>query len=123
MPSRIDSWLGTSTPLAAYDDHDPAIDAAIIVADKPTSIVITRYSGATPATLAAQSVRLEWQGGDRQVQGPGGVTYSIDALVLAGAGGDLQSGDTFKAAGRQYRIVALIAGLTDEVQAYATVVS
>jgi len=123
MPN-IDAWLTNAPPLTAWlSDTDMAVDTAILIADKPTSIVVVR--GAT--TLDAQTVRLETLGGDKTVQTPGGVTHSINALVLGYTGHptitttNLLPGDRFAVAGVMYEVIMLMPALTTTLQALCTV--
>lgn len=120
MPT-LDAWLGNSFPLSAWrDDHDPAVDTAAVIADKSTSITVSRAG----ATLAAQTVRLEALGGNRQVQTSGGVTYQIDAVVIGYKGHatitdtNLRPQDRFAVGGVTYEVIMLAPGLADSLQAY-----
>lgn len=112
--TRALAWVGTSTKAA---------DQAAIIADKPTSIVVTR--GAT--TLAAQTVRIEEQRNSRQVQTPGGQVFQVDALVFGYydhatiANTDLKPGDRFAFRGVRYEILMLAPNTVGSVQAYARV--
>lgn len=123
--SRIDAWLGNSTPLAPWlDDHDQAVDEAIIISDKTTSIVVVR--GAT--TLSAQTVRIEGLNGNRQVQSSAGQVFQVDSIVFGYkshptiTATDLKPGDTFAANGVLYQVIMLVPGLVDSLQAYCQVV-
>ena len=124
MTSRVDSWLGSTMPLMTWlDDHDPAVDAALIISDKTTSITMVR--GAT--TLSAQTVRIEEARGNRQVQTAGGQVFQIDAIVFGYKGHptitstDIKPGDRFAVASVMYEVLMLAVGLVDGTQAYCRV--
>lgn len=122
--SRIDSWLGNAFPLTSWDDHNQAVDAALIISDATTSITVKR--GAT--TLSAQTVRIEDMSGRGRTWTSAGVVYEIDALIIGYKGHpslpdcDLKPGDRFAVEGALYEIVALIPGNPTSVQAYARTV-
>jgi hypothetical protein len=122
--SRIDAWSGNTFPLSAWtDDHDPGVDTALLIADKPTSITISRGA----STLSAQTVRIEEFRGQKQVQSSAGQVYNVDAVVLGHKGHptitdtDIKPGDRFAVAGVLFEVQMLVVGLADGVQAYARV--
>jgi len=123
MPS-VDAWTGNSFPLSDWlDDVDRGVDTARLIADKPTSITVVRGG----VEQAAQSVRIEGLGRPREVQTEGGQTAIADTLIIGYKGHptltdtDLQTGDRFAVGGVSYEIVAVLAGLSDCLQAYAKV--
>lgn len=115
---NIDSWLGESPALSEWTAGACSqADATRIVADKPTRVVVVRGA----KTFDPQTVRIEALGSPREVAGEGGQTALAEAVIIAGAGADLQRGDRFKAGGLAYEIVAMVPGLAGSVQAYARV--
>lgn len=124
--SRADAWSGNTWPLAPWlDDHDQAVDEALIISDKTTSIVVKR---GTASAMAAQTVRIEGLSGSRQAVSDTGDVFTIDAVVFGYAGHptiantDLKPGDRFDVASVFYEVVMLIPGLPDSLQAYCKVV-
>ena len=121
--SRIDTWLGSAFPLADWLDLDWAIDTALLIAEKPTSVVAVRSGTAQ----AAQTVRLETLSSPRQLLGSGGQTHQIDGMVLGYKGHPtiadtvLLAGDTFVAEGKLFEVVAVVPGLLDSIQCYLKV--
>lgn len=89
---------------------------------KSTSIIAIRNGTA----LAAQTVRLETLSGDKQMTGPSGRTYSVDAMLLGYKNypgvtdTNLQAGDTFAVDGVSFEVVAILPGHTDCLQAMLT---
>lgn len=123
MPS-LNAWAGDSFPLSAWsDDYDMGVDTARLIADKSTSITVTRAG--TP--LAAQTVRIETLTGDRRMVTSGGTVYAMDALVVGYkshptvTNTDLKPGDRFYVDSTQYEVITLMPGLTDSLQAYCQV--
>lgn len=122
MTTRIDSWSGNTFPLSAWiDDHDPGVDTALIIADKTTSITVTRGG----STLSAQTVRIEEQRGKGQVTTSAGQVYQVDAVILGYKSHptitdtNLLPGDRFAVSGIRYEVIILVPGLVDGLQAYA----
>lgn len=123
MPD-IDAWAGNTFPLSAWlDDVSSAVDNARITADKVSSITIIRAGVA----LAAQNVRIEdLSNRPRSYQTEGGETGIADTLIIGYKNHgtipdtDIQRGDRFALAGVSYRVVAVVPGLTDSLQAFAT---
>ena len=114
----ITAWAGSAFPLPEWsDDSDPAVDTTRLIAEKPSSITVSRGA----ETLAAQTVRIEALGRPRFVEVSAGLVVIVEALVLAEAGADLQAGDRFAAAGVAYEIVGLAPAIGDSLQAYAKV--
>jgi hypothetical protein len=107
MPD-LTNWLGTG------GEGQPAAIATIIGYKSVSTGTITR--GAT--TASAVTVRLETLSGQREIQGEGGMTYLIDAMILAAYGADLKVGDRFTVSSRTFEIVAIMPGHTDCLQAY-----
>lgn len=102
-----------------------ASDRAQAISDliglKETIIFVRRGS----TTLAAQSVRLETLASQRQVTGPGGVTHSIDGVLLGRknhptlADCDIQAGDRFTDEdGLAYEVIAVMPDHRECWQAY-----
>lgn len=106
MPN-IANWFGTS-------EGQPEAIAEIISYKSVSTGTITRGSG----TASAVTIRLETLSGDKQIQGPGGITHQIDAFALAVFATDLRPGDRFTVAGRIFEVIALAPGMTDNVSAY-----
>lgn len=102
----ISAWAG--------GEGQPAALAALITYKPVSTGTITRGSG----TVAAKTVRLETLSGTRQVQGPQGQTYMIDAFILGEVGTDLRPGDRFTIAGQTFEIEMLMPGHTDCEQYY-----
>ncbi len=111
--SRLTAWIGSTQ----------ATDTADSIADKPTSITVTRGA----STLSAQTVRLETLSSQKQVQGAGGQTYLIDALALGYKGHpsiadtNLQAFDRFKVDGVSYVVIIIMPAHQYCVQAYLEV--
>lgn len=101
MPS-ISTWFGAS-------EGQPDAIAAIIGYKSVSTGTITRGSG----TVAAKTVRLETLSGQRQVQGPGGITYTIDAMILAEFGAGFLPGDRFTIANVAYEVEMILPGHID----------
>lgn len=126
MPGKADAWSTSTFPLAAWtDDHDQAVDQALIISDKTTSIVVKR---GTATAMAAQTVRIEGLSSNRQAVSAAGDVFTIDAVIFGYAGHptiantDLKPGDRFDVAGVFYEVAMLIPGLPDSLQAYCKVV-
>ena len=83
---------------------------ATIIGYKSVSTgTITRGSG----TVAAKTVRLETLSSSRQVQGSGGIVYTIDAMILAEYGAGFLPGDRFTIASQTFEVEAILPGHTD----------
>lgn len=65
------------------------------------------------STVAAKTVRLETLSGSRQVPGPQGQTYTIDAMLLAEFGAGFLPGDRFTIAGNTYEVEMVLPGHID----------
>lgn len=123
MPD-IDAWAGSVFPLSGWlDDISASVDTARILADKSSSIVLVRAG----VTQAAQTVRIEdLRDRPRSFQTEGGDTGLAEILILGYKNHptitdtDIQRGDRFALDGMGYRVVAVVPGLTDSVQAFAT---
>ncbi len=124
MPD-IDAWAGDSFPLSDWlDDVDAGVDTARLIADKTTSITVIRDGSA----LDAQSVRIEdINDRPRTYEMDAGQVGQAETLILGYKGHpsitdtDLQRGDRFAVSGVSYEIVAVVPGLTNQLQAYAKV--
>ena len=100
MPT-FSSWgSGEGQPLAI---------AAIISYKSIATGTITR--GTT--TVATKTVRLETLSSQRQVQGEGGKTYTIDAMLLAPFASGFLPGDRFSIASVAYEVEIVLPGHTD----------
>jgi hypothetical protein len=97
-----------------FSEGQPDAIAAIIGYKSVSTGTITRGSG----TVAAKTVRLETLASQRQVQGPNGVVYLIDAFVLAELDTDLRVGDRFNVEGQAFEVVMLLPGHIDCEQYY-----
>ncbi len=111
MPN-ISNWMG--------GEGQPEAIAQIISYKSVSTGTITRGSG----TVAAQTVRLETLSSQRQMTGPSGTTYMIDAMVLGYKGHptiadtNLLPGDIFTIAGQNFEVEMVMPGHTDNLQAY-----
>jgi hypothetical protein len=101
MPTQ-GAWLGTS-------EGQPEAIAAIIGYKSVSTGTITRGS----STVAAKTVRLETLSGTRQVQGPQGQTFTVDAMLLATYGAGFLPGDRFTIAGVLYEVEGILPGHID----------
>lgn len=97
----ISAWAG--------GEAQPLALAALITYKSVSTGTITRGSG----TVAAKTVRLETLSGTRQVQGPQGQTYMIDAMLLAAFAAGFLPGDRFVIAGVAYEVEMILPGHTD----------
>jgi hypothetical protein len=121
----IDAWAGDTFPLSTWiDDVDPGVDTARLIADKSTSITIVRAG----TEQDAQTVRIEdIHDRPRSYMTEAGETGQAEVLVIGYKGHpsisdtDIQRGDRFAVAGVGYEVVAVVPGLTDQLQAYAKV--
>lgn len=100
MPAS--AWFSSS-------EGQPDAIAEIISYKSVSTGTITRGGG----TVSAKTVRLETLSGSRQVQGPGGTTYTIDAMILAAFGAGFLPGDEFTIAGVFYEVEMILPGHTD----------
>jgi hypothetical protein len=120
----IDAWAGNTFPLSSWlADVSEAVDAARIVGDKITSITIIR----TGVALDAQNVRIEdLSNRPRSYQTEAGETALAEVLIVGYKNHatitdtDIQRGDRFALDGISYRVVAVVPGLVDCLQAFAT---
>lgn len=105
--------------VSAWMDGEGQPDAiAEIIGYKSVSTgTITRGSG----TVAAKTVRLETLSGQRQVQGPAGQTYTIDAMILAEYGAGFLPGDRFSVSSVAYEVEMVMPGHIDCEQVYLRV--
>jgi hypothetical protein len=92
-----------------FSEGQPDAIADIISYKSVSTGAITRGSG----TLAAKTVRLETLSGQRQVQGPNGQTYALDAMLLAEYGAGFKAGDRFTIAGQAFEVEGILSGHTD----------
>lgn len=120
----IDAWAGDAFPLGNWlDDIHASVDTARILADKSTSIVLVRAG----VELAAQSVRIEdLSNRPRSYQTEAGETALATILILGYSDHptivdtDVQRGDRFALDGVGYKVVAVVPGLQNSLQAFAT---
>lgn len=107
----------------AWATPDRPTELGELIVLKSTSITIVRDG----SPLAAQTVRLETLASQRMVQTAGGVTHQIDGYLLGYlnhptvADTDIESGDRFRAAGRDYEVIEVLPAHVDCVQAYLKV--
>lgn len=95
-----------------------AVAIADIIGYKSVSTgTIARAGG----TVSAKTVRLETLSGQRQVQGPSGQVYTIDAMLLAAYGAGFLPGDRFAIGGVAYEVEMVMPGHTDCEQVYLRV--
>lgn len=90
-------------------EGQPDAIAAIIGYKSVSTGTITRGSG----TVAAKTVRLETLSGQRQVQGPAGQTYTIDAMLLAEFGAGFLPGDRFTISSQTFEVEGILPGHID----------
>lgn len=90
-------------------EGQPDAIAEIIGYKSVSTGTITRGSG----TVAAKTVRLETLSSSRQVQGSGGIVYTIDAMLLAEYGAGFLPGDRFAIASQTFEVEAILPGHTD----------
>lgn len=94
---------------SGWSEGQPDAIAEIIAFKSVSTGTITRGSG----TVAAKSVRLETLSGNRQVQGQGGITYTIDAMLLCPFGAGFLPGDRFSIANVAYEVEMILPGHID----------
>lgn len=123
MPN-LNAWAGDTFPLGEWsDDYAAGVDTARLIADKPTTISVIRNG----VVQLPQTVRIEAERGERQVQTAGGVTRQAHVRVLGYRGHptivdtSLQPGDRFVVAGVMYEVFMLAPGMVNGVQAFAEV--
>lgn len=92
-----------------FSEGQPDAIAQIISYKSVSTGTITRGSG----TVAAKTVRLETLSGSRQVPGPQGQTYQIDAMLLAEFGAGFLPGDRFTISGVAYEVEMILPGHVD----------
>lgn len=124
MSPSLNAWAGSAFPLTPWsDDYAPGVDTARLIADKSTSIVVIRNGVAQ----TAQTVRIEAERAERQMQTAGGVTRQAHVRVLGYrnhptiANTNLQPGDRFTVAGVLYEVFMVAPSTVDSVQAFAEV--
>lgn len=101
MSPTFSGWLS--------GEGQPDAIADIISYKSVSTGTITRGTG----TVAAKTVRLETLSGQRQVQGPNGQTYMVDAMVLAEFGAGFLPGDLFTIANVFYEVEIVLPGHID----------
>lgn len=112
--------LNALTPGDAPSAVDRAVDAWKRINDKPASVVFKRNG----ANLSAQTVRVELDNGGSRGQNTGvrvqgAVVYGVkDHPTVADT--DMQVGDRFRWAGKQYEIGVVVLTF-GEVQGQATI--
>jgi hypothetical protein len=90
---------------------------AMVIAEKPTTTgTITRGSG----TVSTKAGRLETESGQKQIQGQGGIVYSIDAYFLSILGTDLRPGDRFTINSQAFEVIGKMPGHIDCEQYWLT---
>lgn len=125
MPD-MSAWLGADTRGNDWrtDDAPRPASVALMIADKPSSIVIVRDGVAQ----AAQTVRIDVFGGSAaERMGMGGnALQNVQRVLVLGyrnhptiTDTSIQANDHFKYDGRIYRVVKTEGGLTDRVEALA----
>jgi hypothetical protein len=101
MAPNFANWLG--------GEGQPAAIAEIISYKSVSTGTITRAG----STVSAKTGRLETLSGSRQIPGPGGTTFTIDAMILAEYGAGFLPGDEFTIAGVFYEVEMILPGHTD----------
>lgn len=104
MPN-LSSWLSEGQPDAI---------AQIIGYKSVSTGTITRGGD----TVAAKTVRLETLSSSRQMQGPSGQTYQIDAMILCEFGAGFLPGDRFTIANQTFEVEMVMPGHIDCEQVY-----
>lgn len=105
MPT-ISGWMAS--------EGQPTAIAEIIGYKSVSTGTITRGSG----TVAAKTVRLETLSSQREVPGPNGQTYTIDAYLLAAFGAGFLPGDRFSVSSQAFEVVMVLPGHVDCEQCY-----
>lgn len=121
MPS-LNNWLGGSRGFGINADARSQ-DAWRRIQDKPSSITLVRNA----TSLAAQTVRLEYDNTSRETAEGGAGKSSQRNLIVFGVQGhtviadtDIKRGDRFAVNGVQYTVIDVMF-TTGEVQAHAEV--
>lgn len=99
---------------AWFTEAQPTDIATIIGYKSVSTGTITRGS----STVAAKTIRLETLSGTRQVAGPNGQTYTIDAMLLAEYGAGFLPGDRFTVSSQTFEVKMIMPGHTDCEQVY-----
>lgn len=115
MPS-FDGWLTGALPFG-WANPNIAVNVGNIIADKSTSVVVTRDG----AQLVAQTVRLEPIGNPAQRTATGALVGAGAVMVLGYKGHptvtdtNLTRGDRFLSGGMMYEVVQVQPGYTDRL--------
>lgn len=104
------------SPNFAWTEGQPEALAELIPLKPVSTGTITRGNG----TVAATTVRLETLGGQKQIQGLGGIIYTIDAYILSELGTDLRPGDRFTISSQAFEVISKMPGHIDCEQYYLT---
>jgi len=118
--ANASAWAGVGT---AIDASSRAADAWRRIGEKPTRIVLIRQIATVKTTLAAQTVRVEYDNPYKgEVKGGAGLS-STQRVTLFGirdheteADTDIQRDDRLALDGLQYRVVSVVKTL-GEIQA------
>lgn len=109
----LNAWLGSNN-IALPSAEERAFLAWRRISDRPTSITIVRGSGASKQTLAAQTVRLEWD--NTAVERDGQIVSSgVQKCVVFGVRDhatatdtNILRGDRFRVDGVEYEVVSIM---------------
>lgn len=105
MPT-ISGWMSSEGQAEAISE---------VISYKSVSTgTITRGSG----TVAAKTIRLETLANQRQVAGPQGQTFMIDAFALAAFGAGFAVGDRFTVSSQTFEVEMVLPGHIDCEQVY-----
>lgn len=113
MPS-LDSWRIANCDLDIANAAQRAAMAWERIQDRPTSITVTRGTGTGRVTLAAQTVRLEWDDTSRRLD-QALTTTTVSQVIVFGirshatlADTNLKTGDRFNADGTAYEVMTVV---------------
>jgi hypothetical protein len=113
---RLDTWLTGALPFG-WANPNIAVNVGNIIADKSSSIVVTRDG----AQLAAQTVRIEVIGNPAQRKSDGALVGTNTVMVLGYkdhptvADTNLTRGDRFFSGGIMYDVIMVQPGYTDRL--------
>jgi hypothetical protein len=116
----FDAWQGTSFPLSTWrDDTDRGVDTARLIAEKSSSITITRAG----SQLSAQTVRLEPLSGPSEGRSEAGIVSNTDVLVIGYkdhasiTDTNIRRGDRFYYSGQLYTVTQVLPDVPKRVLA------
>lgn len=111
MPTSIDGWMSNESPYFAPSETGLAVDGWLLIAEKPTSIVIKRGAANRPA----QTVRIEYDTtSNNDLQAPSGSSAKLKAIVFGiqdhptRADTDIRRDDRFVFNGQQFVVMSIV---------------